>query len=355
MATNKHAQRLLELQAKKAQGDLLKGLDEPQPQAAPKKPAPARKAAPKAPRKKAAVASQDPVQADFYAPVLCDVGSRDSRTVMDVAVFRLSKSDKRANTILTYTLPDGGVQVTSGPLGMASVYDYDIVLMAVSHLTEAMNRHREGKGAKPGQVFRPAIADVLNFCRRDNGGNQKDAVVGALERLSTTHVKIERTRNVGDKPMTITEGENLIGPFKVLSNPRTKKVEAIEFRVAQWMYDEITAGHQPEVLTVNPDYFKIERGLARFVYRLARRAAGKDSAAWSFGTIYERSGSQGSRKEFNRMIRAIIKDDNLPDYSLAEEQGKADSILRMVHRSQADKWKLSPDSSRGASYEADAE
>ena len=57
---------------------------------------------------------------------------------------------------------------------------------------------------------------------------------------------------------------------------------------------------------MHPDYFLIEPGIGRFVYRLARRAAGKGNAKWAFQTIYERSGSAGTFKEFCRILRKII-------------------------------------------------
>ena len=36
-------------------------------------------------------------QADFFVPMLYDVATKDSRDIMDVAVFRLSKDKKRPN------------------------------------------------------------------------------------------------------------------------------------------------------------------------------------------------------------------------------------------------------------------
>jgi plasmid replication initiation protein len=351
---NAREQRIAEIRASKlaSQGDLLESLNletppEPEKSAPSAKHEPSSWAAvqpsppliqtPKRSRK------ERPPQGDFYAPLLYDVGAKDNRAIMDVAVFRLSKSDLRANTILRYEIPDGHVEVASGPYGMASVWDYDIVLMAVSHLTEAMNLFREGKGPKPGQTFTPHIGDILHFCRKDNGGNQKEAVVGALQRLYTTNVTIERLKNIDGEQKLITEGEGLIGPFKVISNPRTKKTERLQIKVADWMYQEITKGLKPDVLTVNPDYFLINQGLGRFLYRLARRAAGKDQAAWNFGLLFERSGSKGTRKEFNRLLRSLIKANDLPDYSLAEEQGKTDFVLRMVHRGQQEQWAVSGD------------
>ena len=306
----------------------------------------AKQAAPgaKPSRRKQAIAS---TQGDFFTPVLYDVGTRDNRGIMDVAVFRLSKKDKRPNSVIRYDLPDGFVEVSSGPHGMASVWDYDIVLMAISHLTEAMNRYRAGKGDKPSQTFRPHIGDILKFCRKENGGNQKDAVVGALLRLSTTYVAIERTNMLRGEMRTTTEGETLIGKTKTISAAKSGKVEYVEIKIADWMYDEITQGVKPDVLTVHPDYFLSESGIGRFVYRLARKAAGKDTAVWGFKTIYERSGSQGSLKEFNRMLRELIANDDLPEYSLAEEEGKDGPMLRMVHRAQGDKWKETPPAADG--------
>lgn len=299
---------------------------------------PKRKTKPKVEKAGRRKADMPGTQGDFFTPVLYDVGAKDSRGVMDVAVFRLSKKDKRENAMIRYELPDGHVVVTSGPHGMASVWDYDIVLMAVSHLTEAMNRYQNGKGDKPSQIFKPHIGDVLKFCRKDNGGNQKDAVVGALERLSTTFVGIERTVQVRGKVVTVNEGENLIGPFKTVSNSK-KKVEYIEIKIADWMYNEITQGSRPDVLTVHPDYFLRESGIARFIYRLARKAAGRGTAAWGFKTLFDRSGSTGTFKEFTRAVRELVKVNDLPEYALVEEPGKDGPVLHMVHRAIADQWK----------------
>ncbi|WP_198137881.1 replication initiator protein A [Verminephrobacter eiseniae] len=47
----------------------------------------------------------------------------------------------------------------------------------------------------------------------------------------------------------------------------------------QWLYSEVVEVKSPAVLTVHPEYFLIEPGIGRFLYRLARRAAGKARAA----------------------------------------------------------------------------
>ncbi|MFM1187922.1 replication initiator protein A [Yersinia enterocolitica] len=271
-------------------------------------------------------------QPDFFVPMLYDVGTRDSRSIMDVAVFRLSKRDRRAGEVIRYELPDGHVEVSAGPAGMASVWDYDLVLMAVSHLTESMNRYREGKGDKPGRVFRPHVADVLKFCRRADGGKQKDDLVETCIRLNTTHVAMQRTKKAKNgRLVTVSEGEALISRYKIVKS-ETGRPEYIEIELADWMYREITEGKNPDVLTVHPDYFLIDPGIGRFLYRLARRAAGKAEARWLFKTIYERSGSAGEFKKFCFTVRKLIGSNDLPEYDLKEEAGQAGPILVMRYR-----------------------
>lgn len=273
-------------------------------------------------------------QGDFFVPALYDVGTKDSRSIMDVAVFRLSKRDKRVGEIIRYDLPGGYVEVKAGPDGMASIWDYDIVVMLASHLTEAINRYREGKGEKPGRTFRPSTSDILKFCRKGDGGRQVDAVEGALDRLKGTTIKIVRKRLAANGRRTLreVEAEGLIDSYKVLSYTDNGKIAGLEIEVPKWLYGEITEGKRPDVLTVHPDYFLIDPGIGRFVYRLARRAAGKDQAKWAFQTIYERSGSAATFKEFCRILRKIIEANDLPVYSLKEEAGQTGPMLVMSHR-----------------------
>ena len=87
---------------------------------------------------------------------------------------------------------------------------------------------------------------------------------------------------------------------------------------------------------MHPDYFLIDPGIGRFVYRLARRAAGKGEAKWAFQTIYERSGSAGTFKEFRRILRNIIEANDLPEYELREEAGQGGPLLVMIYRDRAD-------------------
>lgn len=270
----------------------------------------------------------DDCQPDFFVSGFYDVGAKDSISIMDVAVGRLSKRDKRAGEIIRYELPDGFVEVTAGPYGMSSIWDYDLVLMMISHLTEAMNRYREGRGEKPGRTYRPHLGDILKFCRRGDGGRQFDEIVGALDRLKGTTIKSERGMGAERKII----GEGLINNYEVISYTESGKVASVEIEVPKWLYKEITEGKRPAVLTVHPDYFLIESGIGRYIYRQARRAAGKDQAVWAFQTLYQRSGSAGTLKKFTENLRKIIAANDLPEYHLEEQQGQIGPLLVMTNR-----------------------
>lgn len=272
-------------------------------------------------------------QADFFVPLLYDVATKDSRSIMDVAVFRLSKKDKRANETIRYERSDGYVEVISGEAGMASVWDYDIVLMAISHLNDAMNLYRQGRGEKPSRIFRPQVSEILKFCRRSDGGRQYEEIEGALKRLSTTFVEVVTTTQAkGKRAMRTAKGVGLINSYETVSYADNGRLTSVSIELPQWIYNEVAEVKAPGVLTVHPEYFLIEPGIGRFLYRLARRAAGKGRAKWSFQMIYERSGSTGAFKKFTFTLRTLIKANDLPEYVLAEEEGLSGPQLVMTHR-----------------------
>lgn len=272
-------------------------------------------------------------QSDFFVPLLYDVATKDSRSIMDVAVFRLSKDKKRPNETMRYTRPDGYVEVVSGEAGMASVWDYDIVLMAISHLNDAMNLYRLGRGEKPSRIFRPHVSEILKFCRRGDGSRQYEEIEGALKRLSTTFVEVvTTTQTKGKRALRTAKGVGLINGYETVSYADNGRITSVAIEVPQWLYSQVVEEKSPAVLTVHPEYFLIDKGIGRFLYRLARRRAGKQRAKWSFKLIHERSGSVGTLKEFCRILRKLIESNDLPEYTLAERVGKAGPLLVMTHR-----------------------
>lgn len=263
----------------------------------------------------------------FFLPVAHDISTKDDLSIMDIAPFRLSKKHERRNAIIEYELKGARIQIKGGPDGMATVYDYDIVLMMISHLAEQTRLWREGKAQQPDRHFAPRIQDVLHFCQRGNNSQNYKGVEEALARLQNTTCRI--TVESGD--WRRDGGFSLIDGYTVLSRTRTGQVSHVSIGVPNWMYEGVVSHDKPTVLTISPKYFLIDKGIARFLYRFARKTAGQSEAFYSLKELYKRSGSQGVFKKFCFTVRQIAADNSLPDYDLRLE-GESKDILWMTRR-----------------------
>lgn len=276
----------------------------------------------------------DDPQGDLFIPWVCDAATKDDHSLMDVSPGRLSKNDPhKEGSKLRYELSDGFIEIAAGAYGMASIWDYDLVLMAMSQLAEAANQWRAGKAEKPSRTLSPLVSEILKFCRRDDGIRQYQEIEAALKRLVGTTVLIKR--NVPTKKgrlIEMTEGQPLINSFKMAALSDKGRIIKVEMEIGKWIYEQIVEEEKPGILTVNPDYFLITGGIGRFIYRLARRTANKGTSEYSFKTLFERSGSTGDQKNFNRYLRQLIEANDLPDYSLSERKGVDGPVLVMTYR-----------------------
>lgn len=272
-------------------------------------------------------APKQDAQPDFFVPSVYDIPVKDGVDLMDIAVFRLSKKQTRKGDIIRYELPGTIVEVAGGAHGMATIYDYDIVLMAISQLANEVKLYRANRAGKPGRVFCPHSSEIFKFCRTGSGGAAYDRLSGALDRLQGTFIKIE---SVGDNKKARRTGYfPLISGANVVSRTNSGRIGSLEIIIPEWVYDGVCKLEDPSILTMNPDYFLLKKGLARLIYRLARKAAGNTEAVYGFSTIYERSGSTREFKKFVFELRALIAANDLPDYDLSEEEGKDGSKLVM--------------------------
>lgn len=284
-------------------------------------------------------APDDDAQLMFFVPAIYDAPIKDDVHLMDVAPFSLSKRIRTG--IIQYELKDSLITIEGGAeSGLATVFDYDIFLNMVSALAEEVRRYRveEGRGLRPSlpsKTYRPSVAHILKFCRRSSGGRQYDEIESALARLSKTTIKV--TNLSGGKRRQV-DSRPLIGEYRVVSKTATGKVDEIEVTIPDWVYVSVVRNDKAlPLLTLHEDYFLISSGLGRYIYRLARKAAGKGEARYSVKEVHKRSGSPQEYRFFLRDLKEIVTRTRafpMPDYELALEEGKDGAILAMRHRAE---------------------
>lgn len=286
-------------------------------------------------------APADDAQLMFFVPSVHDAPIKDDFNLMDIAPFSLAKSG--GTGVIRYELKDSIITIEGGAeVGLATAYDYDIVINMISHLAEATRRYRaeEAKGLKPSlppYVYRPAAAEILKFCRRELGGKQYEDLERALARLQATRIRITNLKGDSDaRDRRATESFPLIGRYKVVSRTNQDRIDQVEIEIPGWVYEGVVRPDgKPTILTLNPDYFLLSRPITRFIYRLARKAAGDTTAFYSLRELRKRCAAKVPMRKFKKTIEEIVdltQTKPLPDYDLRLEDRGHDVILHMTKR-----------------------
>jgi plasmid replication initiation protein len=252
---------------------------------------------------------------DFFIADLVEWAVKDDRHSMEHPMFSLSKKPDRK--IRRYEHNGNTLVIAPGAYGLATIWDKDILIYAVSQLTAAVNQDRHDVSP----TVRLTAYDLLVSTNRHTGGGDYDQLQKAFERLSGTRITTDiRTNGVRQR-----EGFGIIDSWKIIEkNSADGRMVAIELRLSDWLYNAILG---LEVLTISRDYFRLSRGLERRLYELARKHCGHQ-AKWVVGldVLYKKSGSNSPLKRFRLEVRNIAKADNLPDYRLRYD-ANADQVM----------------------------
>jgi hypothetical protein len=95
-------------------------------------------------------------------------------------------------------------------------------------------------------------------------------------------------------------------------------MQEVEIKLSDWVFNAIKA---KEVLTLHRDYFRLRKPLERRMYELARKHCGQQ-ATWSISLelLQKKCGSNSTEKEFRRLVRTIVTQDEVhahfPDYAV---------------------------------------
>ena len=245
------------------------------------------------------------IQRDFFVADLCDLSMKGDRASMEHPLFALKAGDKKVREYRR-SLGNEMLSVTIKPStdGCATINDKDIWIYCISQLVEAQNR-----GRAISRVVRFTAYDFLITTQRGTSGDDYNAMADALSRLKGTNIET----NIETYALRERAGFGLIDSWSVVEEKNGRMV-AVEVTLPNWLYRSIESN---AVLTLSPDYFRIRKPLHRRVYELARKHCGAQKK-WqcSIDTLYEKSGSRASKKEFNRMLRDLVLASDLPEYTV---------------------------------------
>ncbi len=273
-----------------------------------------------------------------------DMSIKEDLSLIDHALFVLSKRKTGDDTPLVYEFDGGSITVVGTSLhGIATIFDYDIVLYMCSHLAREMEKVKKIANDKSKGINNPKLPpryididtdDFLRFAQKTPGGARYEAMRDSLSRLKTTTVCIKQESGgyrrsgmfsyVGE--YTIVEESNT----KVRKSGKGRGVVKARVVIPNWIYDGIVRCEKPSVLTLHREYFSISSSVMRVLYRYAKRYGGLtgpiDVPVDEFHRI---SGSGNSLKEFTKQLKKILaKQPDLEEYAFSYiSKGRGDNWI----------------------------
>ena len=248
-----------------------------------------------------------------------DAPPRDQRDLMERPFFSLAKRPR--TTPILYRAADVEVQVFAMPEhGMATIWDADVLIWAASQIVAA-----ENNGIPTSRFFRFMPYQLLRSIGRPTGNHQYLLLKAALARLQSTVIAttIRNGRHWRRRQFSwINEWEEM--------TTRAGRVEGMEFVLPEWFYNSVI--DRSLVLTIDPAYFRLTGGIERWLYRVARKHAGRQPEGWAFeiAHLHRKSGSLARPSDFALDLRRIAAHQSLPGYHLQIEWEDGRELLRFA-------------------------
>lgn len=256
---------------------------------------------------------------DFFLCDLFDYALKDDGVSMEAPIFTLAT--RPDTSVWHWESKDGNraITVTPSVKGRATQFDKDLLIYVVSQMTEALNRGRPDANSR---TVRFRVYDYLVSTNKPTGGKEYQRLEEALERLRGTSIKT----NIKTGGQRVKEGFGIVDSWTIIEkSPEDDRMIAVEVTLSRWLFNAVQAH---EVLTINPDYFRLRKPIERRLYELARKHCG-DQTRFVIGLelLQEKCGSQSTLREFRRALREIIQVDTLPDYAMQLDDEKDQVIF----------------------------
>ena len=270
-------------------------------------------------------------QLELFRALPGDLAPRDAQDLMTYPFFSLSKSHRV--TPIDFRMGDVAIRVeATAEHGMASIWDADVLIWAASQLVEARDR-----GLRASRLMTATPFEILTFIRRGTSVRDYHRLKAALDRLQSTTVATT-LRQPTERRM---HRFSWVNEWKERADANGRPL-GIELIIPDWLYAAVL--NDALVLTIDRAYFQLTGGLERWLYRIARKHAGRQPGGWCFEVshLHLKSGSLSPLKRFAFELRDITRRQPLPGFRLAMEVSpfgrqvltfkpvKSDSAVRML-------------------------
>jgi plasmid replication initiation protein len=248
-----------------------------------------------------------------FPAILDGVRPRDAIDLMTWSCFSLAKRPRYAPMVREYRGDFVRVTPSRGSPGLATIWDADILIWAVSQFAEAGNRRL----AISPVLMAPAF-QVLRFLGRPTGQSQYALLKAGLDRLAgaevETSVAVPKSRAARFR--WVEHWEQTDGGFLLV--------------FPEWLYAVVV--ERRRILRIDPGYFRLTGGTERWLWRLLRRHGQGKSTAWEIplSALQARSGSLARSSDFIGDLRRIAHRRVLLGYALALVSGRGQERLRVA-------------------------
>ncbi len=248
-------------------------------------------------------------QLELFRALPGDMAPRDAQDLMAYPFFSLAKSKRTVP--IDYRA--GGITVRvegTAEHGLATIWDADILIWAASQIVEARDA-----GIRPSRLMQATPYEILRYVGRGTSLRDYQRLRAALDRLQSTSIATSIRETTGRRLHRFS----WINEWKERIDGRGQP-QGIELILPDWFYVGVLDAAL--VLTIDPAYFHLTGGIERWLYRLVRKHAGRQTRGWQFDFkhLHRKSGSLARPYDFACDLRALVARQSLPGYLLSIER-----------------------------------
>lgn len=257
-------------------------------------------------------------QLEIFRALPGELAPRDAQDLMAYPFFSLSKTHRIAPIDFHAGVISIRVEATAEH-GMATIWDADVLIWAASQIVEARDA-----GLPTSRLVVATPYQILSFVQRGTSARDYTRLKAALDRLQSTSIATS-IRQVSGRRL---HRFSWVNEWKERSDAQGRP-QGLELILPDWFYAGVL--DEALVLTIDHAYFSLTGGIERWLYRLVRKHAGRQTDGWRFDFrhLHAKSGSLASFSSFAFDVRNIASRQRLPGYHLTVE--RSTSGIEVLH------------------------